>query len=175
MFKLPWAWPLGENSWGLETRLITSAGLLQRAGESGLIVTLVPDLALSGWGGDLSLSTPEREQDFSATTNSEHKTLEARFKSSRRREFASIHSHTPLRGFGPNTSPMPASTDLPVSAWTCTSWNLDTSFNLDACEQPNFILPPYGLHPDNTQRCAISGVKIPTSSEILVMISSANP
>jgi hypothetical protein len=51
MFKLPWAWPLGENSWGLETRLITSAGLLQRAGESGLIVTLVPDLALSGWGG----------------------------------------------------------------------------------------------------------------------------
>ena len=28
IFKLPWSWPLGENSWGLETRLITSAGLL---------------------------------------------------------------------------------------------------------------------------------------------------
>jgi len=51
VFKLPWAWPLGGNLWGLETRLITSAGLLQGAGESGLIVTLVPDLALSGWGG----------------------------------------------------------------------------------------------------------------------------
>ncbi|HKO29620.1 MAG TPA: acyloxyacyl hydrolase [Nitrospiraceae bacterium] len=50
VFKLPWSWPLGENLWGLETRLITSAGLLQGAGESGAIVTVVPDLALSGWG-----------------------------------------------------------------------------------------------------------------------------
>src|SRR6185295_20249812 len=33
----------------------------------------------------------------------------------------------------------------------------------------------YGFHPDNTHRCAISGVKLPTSSETLVMISSANP
>ena len=48
VFKLPWSWPLGENSWGLETRLITSAGLLQAANESGLIMTVVPDLALSG-------------------------------------------------------------------------------------------------------------------------------
>jgi hypothetical protein len=51
VFKLPWAWPLDGNLWGLETRLITSAGLLQGAGESGLIVTVVPDLALSGWEG----------------------------------------------------------------------------------------------------------------------------
>src|SRR4051812_43849158 len=118
---------------------------------------------------------PEREQDFSAITNSGHKISEALFKSLRRREFASIHSHTPLPGFVPNTSPMPASTDLPVSAWTCTSWSLDTSFNLDARKEPNTILPPYGFHPDNTQRCAISGVKLPTSSETRVMTSSANP
>ena len=51
VFKLPWSWPIGESSWGLETRLITSAGLLQAADESGLIMTVVPDLALSGWGG----------------------------------------------------------------------------------------------------------------------------
>src|ERR1043165_3671526 len=37
VFRLPWAWPLGGNLWGLETRLITSAGLLQGAGERGLI------------------------------------------------------------------------------------------------------------------------------------------
>ncbi|MEO8046717.1 MAG: hypothetical protein ABI684_05475 [Nitrospirota bacterium] len=26
--KLPWSWPLGGDTWGLETRLIASAGLL---------------------------------------------------------------------------------------------------------------------------------------------------
>jgi lipid A 3-O-deacylase PagL len=51
VFRLPWSWPLGGNSWNLETRLITSAGLLQAASDSGLIVTVVPDLALSGWEG----------------------------------------------------------------------------------------------------------------------------
>jgi hypothetical protein len=51
VFKLPWSWPVGESPWRLETRLITSAGVLQGAGENGLMVTLVPDLALSGWGG----------------------------------------------------------------------------------------------------------------------------
>lgn len=51
VFRLPWSWPLGENSWDLETRLITSAGLLQATGDSGLIVTVVPDLALNGWEG----------------------------------------------------------------------------------------------------------------------------
>ncbi len=51
VFKLPWSWPLGGNSWSLETRLIASAGLLQAASESGLIMTVVPDLALSGWEG----------------------------------------------------------------------------------------------------------------------------
>ena len=51
VFKLPWSWPLGGNSWSLETRLITSAGLLTAAGESGLMMTVVPELALSGWKG----------------------------------------------------------------------------------------------------------------------------
>ena len=32
----------------------------------------------------------------------------------------------------------------------------------------------YEFHPDNTQRCAISGVKLPTSSETLVITSSAS-
>ena len=30
VFKLPWLWPLGGSPWRLETRLITSAGLLTR-------------------------------------------------------------------------------------------------------------------------------------------------
>jgi hypothetical protein len=51
VFRLPWSRPLGESPWRLETRLITSAGVLQGAGESGLMLTVVPDLALSGWGG----------------------------------------------------------------------------------------------------------------------------
>ena len=51
VFRLPWSWPLGGNSWSLETRLITSAGLLQATGDSGLIMTIVPDLTLSGWDG----------------------------------------------------------------------------------------------------------------------------
>ena len=51
VFKLPWSWPLGGNSWGLETRLIASAGLLEAAGDSGLIMTVVPVLALSVWEG----------------------------------------------------------------------------------------------------------------------------
>jgi hypothetical protein len=50
VFKLPWSWPLGEK-WNLETRLITSAGLLEAASDSGLMVTIVPDLALSVWEG----------------------------------------------------------------------------------------------------------------------------
>jgi len=51
VFKFPWSWPLGGNSWNLETRLIASAGLLTAAGDSGLMMTVVPDLALSGWKG----------------------------------------------------------------------------------------------------------------------------
>jgi hypothetical protein len=55
VIKLPWSWPLGESTWSLETRLITSAGLLTAAGESGLMMTVVPELALSGWKGLVTL------------------------------------------------------------------------------------------------------------------------
>ena len=51
VIKLPWSWPLGGSPWSLETRLITSAGLLTAAGESGLMITVVPGLALSGLEG----------------------------------------------------------------------------------------------------------------------------
>ncbi len=53
--KLPWSWPLGESTWGVDTRLLTSAGLLTGGNESGLIMTAVPVLALSGWKGLLTL------------------------------------------------------------------------------------------------------------------------
>jgi hypothetical protein len=128
VFKLPWSMPAGESPWRLETRLITSAGVLQGAGENGLMVTLVPDLALNGWGG-LSPSTPERGQDSSATTSSACKTSGVLFKSSRPWGFASIHFLRPMPDFVPSTSPMPACTDRTVSAWTCTSWKLDTNFD----------------------------------------------
>ena len=53
--KLPWSWPLGGDTWGLETRLIASAGLLTGGNESGLMITAVPVLALNGWEGFLTL------------------------------------------------------------------------------------------------------------------------
>jgi hypothetical protein len=55
LWRLPWQWPLGDTDWRLETRLMTSAGALEGAGETGLMATLVPDLALSGWNGLVSL------------------------------------------------------------------------------------------------------------------------
>jgi hypothetical protein len=56
VFRLPWSWPLGkEDSWKVETRLITSAGYLGAAGESGFMGTVVPDFALSGWKGLVTL------------------------------------------------------------------------------------------------------------------------
>ena len=54
-FRLPWSWPLGESPWNVETRLITSAGALYGAGEAGVIATIVPNVALSGWNGFVSL------------------------------------------------------------------------------------------------------------------------
>jgi hypothetical protein len=55
LFRLPWSWPLNDRGWKVETRLITSAGVLVGGGDSGLMATLVPDLALSGWNGLVSL------------------------------------------------------------------------------------------------------------------------
>lgn len=55
LFRLPWVWPLNDTGWKVETRLITSAGELVGGGNTGLMATLVPDLALSGWHGLVSL------------------------------------------------------------------------------------------------------------------------
>ncbi|HXX75116.1 MAG TPA: acyloxyacyl hydrolase [Nitrospiraceae bacterium] len=55
VFKLPWSRPLGESPWKLETRLITSAGVLAATDEYGLMATAVPCLALSGWNRVVSL------------------------------------------------------------------------------------------------------------------------
>ena len=57
VIKLPWSWPLGDGMWSLDTRLIASAGLLTGANESGLMMTTVPVLALSGWNGFVTLDT----------------------------------------------------------------------------------------------------------------------
>jgi hypothetical protein len=55
LVRLPWAWPLGESSWRVETGLLTSAGALSAAGDTGFIATVVPRVALSGWNGVASL------------------------------------------------------------------------------------------------------------------------
>ena len=54
-FKLPWSSPLGKSPWSAETRLITSAGALTGAGDTGFIGTFVPDVALTGWNSLVSL------------------------------------------------------------------------------------------------------------------------
>ncbi len=54
-FRLPWASPLGESPWSVETRLIMSAGALLAAGDTGLIATVVPNVALTGWNGFVSI------------------------------------------------------------------------------------------------------------------------
>jgi lipid A 3-O-deacylase PagL len=51
IFNLPWSWQLGQSPWNLETRLLTSAGVLTGASEKALMMTLVPELALTGWKG----------------------------------------------------------------------------------------------------------------------------
>jgi len=51
LWRLPWQLPLGDTDWKFETRLITSAGALEGAGDTGLMVSIVPDLALSAWNG----------------------------------------------------------------------------------------------------------------------------
>lgn len=55
LWRLPWQWPLGDSDWKIQTRFITSAGALEGGGDTGLMATLVPDLALSAWNGLVSL------------------------------------------------------------------------------------------------------------------------
>ena len=49
VFTLPWSRQLGDSAWSLKTRLTTSAGLLEAADDHGLMMTVVPGLALHGW------------------------------------------------------------------------------------------------------------------------------
>ena len=44
-FRLPWKREL-DSDWELSTRLLTSAGILRGAGESGLVVSVIPGLAI---------------------------------------------------------------------------------------------------------------------------------
>ena len=55
VWRLPWRWPLGDTALRLETRLITSAGAIAGGGDTGFMATVVPDLALSGWNGLVTL------------------------------------------------------------------------------------------------------------------------
>ena len=74
VFSLPWSRPLGGDTWSLATRLTASAGALEGAGDSGLMMTVVPGLALNGWkelvsfdvGGGLAYFSRYKfgEQDF---------------------------------------------------------------------------------------------------------------
>ena len=128
VIKLPWSWPLGESTWSLDTRLLASAGLLTGADESGLMMTVVPGLGLNAWDGLVTFDAGAGAGFFS---NYKFGTQDfgGRCKSSRPRGFVSIHFPTPMPAFGSNTSPMPACTNRPVSAWTCTSQNLATGSN----------------------------------------------
>lgn len=47
VFRLPWGWPLAETNWKIQTRLLTSAGVITGARESGLMGTIVPTVALT--------------------------------------------------------------------------------------------------------------------------------
>ena len=55
LLRLPWHMRVGESGWNIETRLIASAGALEGGGDTGLMATLVPDIALTGWNGLVSL------------------------------------------------------------------------------------------------------------------------
>ena len=128
VFTLPLSWPLGGSAWSLETRLIASASLPTAAGHSGLMMTVVPHLALSGREG-LVTCDAGAGQDSSATTSSACRTSGGRFNSFRPWGVASIHFLTHISDIVSNTSSISACTDRPLSAWTCTSKNLATRSN----------------------------------------------
>jgi hypothetical protein len=54
LLRLPWHSLLGHG-WQVETRLISSFGVIEGGGDAGLIATFVPDLALSGWNRLISV------------------------------------------------------------------------------------------------------------------------
>ena len=53
-FRLPWAW-YSQSGWGVGTRLMASAGALYGAGETALVVSLIPHLALGSQDGKFTL------------------------------------------------------------------------------------------------------------------------
>jgi Lipid A 3-O-deacylase (PagL) len=53
-FGLPWG-RYSESGWGVGTRLMASAGTLRGAGETGLVVSLIPLLALGSRDGRFTL------------------------------------------------------------------------------------------------------------------------
>ena len=55
LYRLPWGWWRRSSDWGLETRLIASAGELRGAGTSSLMATLVPGLAVTNRSGSVSI------------------------------------------------------------------------------------------------------------------------
>jgi hypothetical protein len=120
VIKLPWSWPLGESTWSLETRLIASAGLLTGANESGLMMTVVPELALSGWEGLVTFDAGAGAgffsnykfdmQDFGGPVQIVA-TMGVRVN-------PVSHAYT---GFRVQHFSEAGWTDRPVSAWTCTS------------------------------------------------------
>ena len=128
LWRLPWQWPLGDTDWKLETRLMTSAGALEGAGETGLMATLVPDLAFSGWNGLVSLDAGAGAGFFPGT-NLARKISAVRCKSSRLLGSGSTHWLMRMRGFVSSTSPTHESMGRARSAWTCIWWNSGTAFD----------------------------------------------
>lgn len=55
LWRLPWSWRPRLANWGLETRLIGSAGELAAAGTTSIMGTLVPALAVSDRKGVVSI------------------------------------------------------------------------------------------------------------------------
>ena len=53
-FRLPWAW-YSQSGWGAGIRLIASAGALYGAGETALVVSLIPLVALGSQDGRFTL------------------------------------------------------------------------------------------------------------------------
>jgi hypothetical protein len=53
-FRLPWAW-YSQSGWGVGTRLLASAGALNGAGETALVVSLIPQVAFGSQDGRFTL------------------------------------------------------------------------------------------------------------------------
>ena len=127
LLRLPWHSQLGNSSWKLGTRLITSLGVIEGGGDAGLLATFVPDVALSGWNGLISLDGGLGIGLFSRSKFGVQ-TLGGSRKSSGQWGSRSLRLHMDMRGSACSTSPMPAYMGLTLSVWTCTCWRSAISF-----------------------------------------------